>query len=118
MLFSKISKPEAISPTRDALHFHLMRIHYQNMVWRNAHCAIPDFTAPVEMGWKRGDSGLEAILMSLSPNPESCLEMICCACLKQCKSGRCKCRKLGLRCTSMCSCHQQSDDQKLCMNLM
>ena len=55
MLFSKTAKPEAMSPTSDALHFHSMRIHYQTMVWRNAHCARPDLPAPVKTGWIRGD---------------------------------------------------------------
>ena len=49
MLFSKNSKPEAMSLTIiiDALHFHLMRVHYETMVWRNAHCATPDLHVPV-----------------------------------------------------------------------
>ena len=51
MLFSKTSKPEVMSPTSDALHFHLMRIHNQAMVWRNAHYAISDLPASVEMRW-------------------------------------------------------------------
>ena len=76
ILFCKTGKPEAMPPRSDALRFHLMRVHYQAMVWRNAHCAVPELPAPVDMGWKPGDSGLQPILMSLSPIPESCLEMI------------------------------------------
>ena len=117
VLFSKTGKPEALSPTSDALRFHLMRVHYQTMVWRNAHCGVLELPAPVDMGWKHGDSGLQPILMSLSPIPESCLEMISCACQKQCKTRRCKCRQSGLRCTAMCACQQQIDDQTpYCMN--
>lgn len=118
ILFAKSGKPEAMSPTSDALRFHLMRVHYQTMVWRNAHCPIPELPAPVDMGWKRGDSGLQPILMSLSPIPESCLEIISCACQKQCKTRRCKCRKAGLPCTAMCACQQRSDDQAVCMNMV
>ena len=84
MLSSKTGKPKAMSSTSDALHFHLMRVHYQVMVWRNTHCAVPDLPAPVEMGWQCGDSGLEPILMLLSPFSESCLKMISYACQKQC----------------------------------
>ncbi|KAJ8888360.1 hypothetical protein PR048_007850 [Dryococelus australis] len=54
VLFSKTGKPESIPPTNDALRFHFMRAHYQAMVWRNAHCAMPNLPAPVEMGWKHG----------------------------------------------------------------
>ena len=50
MLFSKTGKPEAMSPTSDALHFHLMRVHYQTMVWRNAICAVPHLPESVRMG--------------------------------------------------------------------
>src|SRR6218665_3793574 len=31
MLVSKTCEPEEMSPTSDALHFHLMRVHYQAM---------------------------------------------------------------------------------------
>jgi len=105
-----------LSPTSDAVHFHLMRVHYQTiMICRNAHCATPELPSPAQMGWsKNDDSGLQPILMSLSPIPESCLEMISCACRKR----RCNCRKSRLRSTSMCTCQQQSDEQKRCMNTM
>jgi len=119
ILFCKTTKPEALPPTSDALRFHLMRVYYQTMIWRNAHCATPELPSPVQMGWmKNTDSGLQPILMSLSPIPESCLEMISCACRKQCQTRRCKCRKSALRCTSMCTCQQQNDEQKHCMNTM
>ncbi len=60
ILLSKTGKPEAMSPTSDALHF-------QAMVWRNDHCAVPEIPEPVGVGWKHGDSGLHPIPMSLSP---------------------------------------------------
>lgn len=57
-----------LPPTSDALRFHLMQVRYQSMVWRNAHCAVPhELPAPVNMGWEHGDSGLQPMLMSLSP---------------------------------------------------
>lgn len=40
----------ALTATSDALCFHLMRVHYQAIVWRNAHTAIPVLPAPVDMG--------------------------------------------------------------------
>ena len=115
ILFAKTGKPEAMAPTSDALYFHLRRVHHQVMIWRKAHCPTPELHAPTEMGWKLGESGLQPILMSLSPIPDSCLEMVACTCRKQCKTQRCKCAKSSLRCTSMCACHQQSHD---CMNTM
>jgi uncharacterized LabA/DUF88 family protein len=120
ILFSRTGKSEAMSPTSDALRFHLMRVHYQAMVWRNAHCAIPNLPDPVGNGWMRSDGGLEPILMSLSPIPEGCLDVISCGCNKQCVTQRCKCRKSGMTCTSMCACHHQGHylDETPCMNVM
>ena len=111
ILFSKTGKPEAMPPTTDALRFHFMRVHYQTMVWRKAHCPVPELPAPAKMEWKLGESGLQPILMSLSPIPESCLEMISWACQMQCKTRRCKCRKSGLWCTAICACQQQLMNQ-------
>ena len=116
VLFSKTGKPEAIAPTSYALRFHLKGVHYQSMIWRNAHCPTPELPAPSEMGWRLVDSELQPVLMTLSPIPDSCLEMVACSCLKQCKTRRCKYQKSGLRCTSMCACQHQTDDQTACMN--
>ena len=84
LLFSKTGKPEAMASTSDALRFHLKRVHYQSMIWRNAHCPTPEQPAPSEMGWRLVDSELQPILMTLSPIPDSCLEMVACSCRKQC----------------------------------
>lgn len=116
VLFCKTGKPEAMCPTSDALRFHLMRVHYQTMVWRLSHTAMPDLPAPVDMGWELQDSGLQPVLMSQSPIPQSCSEMISCACKKQCRSRRCKCHKSGLQCTTICGCQQNIDDELSCMN--
>lgn len=51
MLFSKTGKPEGLPPpTDDALHFHLMQVHYQVVLWKIAHCAILELSATVEVG--------------------------------------------------------------------
>ena len=78
LLFSKTGKPEALTPISDALKFHLMRVHYQSMVWRKAHCPILALPDASEMGWRLVSSELKPILMTLSPIPNSCLEMIAC----------------------------------------
>ena len=116
LLFSKTGKPEAMAPTSDALRFHLKRVHYQSMIGRNDHCPTPELPAPSEMGWRLVDSELQPVLMTLSPIPDGCLEMIACSCSKQCKTRRCKCQKSGLPCTSMCACQHQTGDQTACMN--
>jgi hypothetical protein len=114
LLFPKTAKPEAMPPTSDAFRFHLMRVHYQAMVWINAFCPQPELPVPTEMEWRLCEAGWELILMSLCAIPASCLEMVACGCRTQCQTRRCKCRKSGLVCTSVCKCHQNSDDP--CMN--
>ena len=68
--------PETIAPKSDALRFYLTRVHYQAMVWRNAHRSTPELPVPSEMGWRLGESGLQPVVMSLSPIPDICLEMV------------------------------------------
>ena len=109
-------EPEAMAPTSDALRFHLKRVHYQSMMWRNAHCPTPELPTPSEMGWRLVDSELQPVLMTLSLIPDRCIEMVACSCRKQCKARRCKCQKSGLRCASMCACQHQMDDQTAGMN--
>ena len=83
LLFSKTGKPEAMAPTSDALRFHLKRVHYQSMIWRNAHCPTPELPAPSETGWRLVDSELQPVLMTLSPIPDSCLVMVTYSCRKR-----------------------------------
>ena len=42
ILFSRTGKPDGMLLTSDVLHFHLLRVHFQAMVWRNAHYATPE----------------------------------------------------------------------------
>ena len=64
LLLSKTGKPEAMATTSDALRFHLKRVHYQSMIWRNAHCPTPELPAPSAMGWRLVDSELQPVLMT------------------------------------------------------
>ena len=34
LLFSKITKPEALPPTKDAFELHIKRVHYQALIWK------------------------------------------------------------------------------------
>ena len=102
--------------TSDMLRFHLTRVHYQAMIWRNAHCLTPELPAPSEMGRRLGESGLQPVLVALSPISDRCLEMVACSCRKQRKTRRCKYQNSGLLRTSMCACHHQTNDQTACMN--
>lgn len=53
ILFSKKGKPEALPPTSDALSLHVKRVHYQSIVWKEAHCSEPHLPYPERLGWKK-----------------------------------------------------------------
>ena len=42
------------------------------------------------------------ITMNKQPIPEEILEILACQCKADCKDLRCRCKKLGLKCTSLC----------------
>ena len=113
ILFNKSRSPESLPPTSDALHFHIQRAHYQAAVWRQAHLAYPVIPNPEGMGWKVEETKIKPILMSLSPVPESCQEIIACKCKSGCKTLRCRCKKSNLNCTRDCTC---SNGSELCHN--
>ena len=113
ILFNKSRSPESLPPTSDALHFHIQRAHYQASVWRQAHLAYPSVPNPETMGWKIEENTVTPKLMSLTPVPESCREIITCNCKTGCKTFRCNCKKSNLHCTRGCGCRMS---EQLCQN--
>ena len=116
IMFSTTKKPEHIQPTSDAFYFHLLRVHYQNMIWRNSHIPTSNLPELITMGWKREDGSHKPILMSKSPIPDSCLLMMSCSCKKQCMTLRCKSARSHMPCTSMCACSHSRDAMNICMD--
>lgn len=120
ILFSRTVKPEELSPTSDALRYHLMGVHYQAMMWRNAHYAIPNLPDPLGNGWM---GVMEDFILFSCHRVQSLkvfFDVISCGCNKQCANQRCKCRKSEMRCKSMCVCHHQRHylDGTPCMDVM
>jgi hypothetical protein len=116
VLFSKAGKPDALTPTSDALSLHTSRAHYQTLVWKQAHCSEPLLPDPVTMGWNRTDDNkLRPVLMSQDPIPKACCEIISCSCRTGCTTCRCSCKKASLFCTSACGCGK-TDDTNCCKN--
>ncbi len=113
VLFNKSRSPESLPPTSDALHFHIRRAHYQTVVWRQAHSSHPNIPNPEGLGWRVEETTVKPELMSLTPVPDSCREIITCNCKTGCKTLRCNCKKLNLHCTRGCAC---KDSEQLCQN--
>ena len=112
-MFTQSGQPESLPPTSDALQFHLMRVHYQALIWRYFHCSKPNLLSPDSMGWERTTAGLQLKLISLSPILDAYLEIISCSCCAQCRSFHCKCRKADMACTT-CGCRKQGEST--CIN--
>ena len=97
---------DAIPPTRAALLEHTKRAAYQGgYVWGQATIQEQVLPSPVNWGWiKESSEGLWIPNWTNLPAiAASCQELQKCGCKKTC-SGRCKCYKAGLTCTSLCSC--------------
>jgi len=112
-MFVKSCAPDGLPPTSDALSFHVMRCHYQALVWRQADKRRPVLPSPEVMGWSLEANALVPILMSLPAVPESCMELISCKCSTRCRFAHCKCRKARLGCTAACKCR---DNDNKCHN--
>ncbi|KAK2579965.1 hypothetical protein KPH14_007645 [Odynerus spinipes] len=54
-----------------------------------------------EWGWMKTNRGLEPLVTTADPAPESLLKTISCRCKKNC-GKMCGCRKAGLKCSILC----------------
>jgi len=107
ILFKKQKSAEALPPTKDALSFHIQRSHHQAQIWRQATETHQVLSPPITQGWQKANTCLVPILTSLPAIPEACVEMLSCGC-QQCRTERCKCRKMKLPCTGACKCQTSS----------
>ena len=106
-LFSNGTKSlENLPPTLVALSQHVKRALLQaSFYWKQATSIqqhIPDFSL---WGWYMDSKTKtwEPFWTHLSDASTACAILLRCGCKKSC-SGRCKCYKAGVRCTSLCGC--------------
>jgi hypothetical protein len=92
-----------LPPTRDALLQHVKRAVLQGSIWTCAHISRMDVPSPADFGWTSSESG------KWMPNwrtidiiPRAVSQLVRCACKGDCTN--CKCKRLGLECTSLCKC--------------
>ena len=104
MMFLTTEKEELMPPTQDALQQHLMRVHYQSMVWKQANIPIPVLPNPEDMGWTKHNGELKPVFMTIDSIPESCTNIVFCKCKKACKTRQCSCRNNNNLCASSCRC--------------
>ena len=58
LLFAKVKGPEKLPPTSDAFRYHVMRAHYQSMVWKQTNIVVQRLPKPEDIGWKIDDDKL------------------------------------------------------------
>jgi uncharacterized protein YdcH (DUF465 family) len=103
-LFNKGMKQDLLPPTSDATKYHIMRSHYQSLVWHKTMEPKPDIPSAKDYGWKVVNDVLVPVLVTLPPVPESCINLVRCSCSGTCITKRCGCRKSKMVCTGMCKC--------------
>jgi len=91
-----------LPPTQHALQYHILRAHWQMMVWCASMHPVPAqrvMPDPVGFGWELVDGVLQAVWTAQPPIPnEALLYKASCSCKCNCATRRCSCRKRGLTC--------------------
>lgn len=101
---------EKLPPTQGAIHQLVLRAHYQCQKWRQAIVANPDVLDPLKLGWRKGETGFEAVLTSQSPAPEHLFQLIRCGCKSSKCVGLCNCKRNDLVCTELCGCEADAEN--------
>jgi hypothetical protein len=107
--FHKVNKNvDTLPPTRDALHLHIRRAHYQTLVWKMALEPNPSLPSTEQSGWYLTTNGtLTPRLLTVEPRLETSSALTSCGCPLQgmrCTTRKCKCNAKTLACTRGCSC--------------
>ena len=104
-MFARKQRPyEAIPPTKAALLQHTKRAAYQaGCVWAQATKCQPEAESPSNWGWQKFGEEWQVFWTANSSIAKSCQQLTKCGCKTDCH-GRCKCYRLGLRCTGLCLC--------------
>ena len=109
-LFTKKGRAmDAIPPTRAALVQHIQRAVYQGgHCWGKVFQVSFDLPSPGNWGWT--DPNNWKPLWTTRPEAsKSSRELLCCGCKKECR-GQCKCKRAALRCTALCLCGGDCND--------
>lgn len=98
---------ENLPPTKDALVQHILRAHYQTLVWKQCLVAQSSLPSPMDCGWYIMNKELKPCLMTTEALSPKCIELVSCNCKEtgyQCQTNHCACKKQQLRCTKSCGC--------------
>ena len=112
MFTTGLKSLEAIPPTKHALHQHIKRtLLVSAFTWKALMEKAPTTPDPKEWGWVWNDR-LSCWMPHWTDLPDvskGCSLLVHCGCKTACK-GRCKCYKMGVKCSVLCGC------EGTCMN--
>ncbi len=107
-LFTKKGRTiDALPPTSAALYQHIKRAVYQGgHCWGQAavkEAILPD---PKDWGWQTGPNRVWEPLWTVLPEAsKACCQLVKCGCNVELGChGNCKCHGLDLKCTTLCKC--------------
>ena len=113
MFRRKQAESQKLPPSRAAFLEGIKRAQYQCIIWKSAPDPNPDKPMPDNYGWRRDCDKYIPIMTTLSPAPETLLQLIKCSCSKSvCETSRCKCKANNLYCTDLCCCGAEDDSCK------
>ena len=97
---------DSLPPTQDALQQHIRRAHLQTLIWKRALEPCPVLPHPEECGWHLEEGILEPTFMTKEPVSATCLQLAYCGCSSErpCRTQRCTCTSLNLKCSKACKC--------------
>ena len=104
------AEAERLPPTSGALRQHILRAHYQCIIWCNDIVPVVDMPNATEYGWCNTDGRLTAVVSDVKPAPEAVVELVRCKCIGGRCHGRCSCFTAGMVCTQMCRCDAHPDN--------
>ena len=86
------AEAEKLPPTKAALKQHILRAHFQALVWRQCDNTNPNLPSPINYGWIDDDHQYIPKVSELPPAPEAVIELVKCGCVKtKCANGSCSC---------------------------
>ena len=96
-------KLESLPPTSAVAKYHSYRAYFTIQEWLGNVGKLD----PTDWGWEYQENMLTPFFTDMPVAPEQLLLMLC-GCKEECQN-RCKCRKAGMFCTTMClSCISQT----------
>ena len=91
--------------TRNVLIQHTLCAVYQASIWKSELLQILTAPSMNDFGWNITDDEIVKVAwVTLPAVPDGILENVNSGCNSGCFSRRCACKKADLKCTSLCSC--------------